>query len=100
MKNVSKGWAFVAMFFSIIGALVVLAVKKKDEFATFYAKQSIVLFLASVIVMVGSWVPVLGGIIDFAGSVILFALWIIGLVYVVQGKKKELPLIGQYSRSF
>ena len=45
----SKIFAFLAIFLGIIGFLIVLIAKKDDAYAMFYAKQSLILFIFSII---------------------------------------------------
>ncbi len=86
---VSEGkiWAFIAMFFGILGFLIVLLAKRDNSYAMYYAKQSLVLFIFSVIV---SFIPIVGWIISLV-------FWVLGWVYALSGKEKPLPLIGQFA---
>ncbi len=88
--------------FSYLGILVLvpLLVEKKDEFVRYHVKQGLVLFLAEIVTPFVAWIPILGWI---AGA-ILWIFWIVftilGIVNVVSGKKKPLPLIGQFAEKF
>ena len=97
-SNDKIAFAFVATFLSIIGFLIAIIAKKDDKYVMFYAKQSLVLVVASVILSVVSWVPILGWIAAIFGSIILVILWIIAWVNALSGKEKETPLIGQYAK--
>lgn len=80
---------------SYIGILVLIPIlcAKDSKFARFHANQGLVLFIIEIIA-----IPVLGLI--FKGwilrilSIICFAFAVIGIVYAVQGKAKELPVLG------
>ena len=81
MAKVSKGWAFLAVFLGIIGFVLAIVLKPKDKYIMFYAKQSLVLVIASVILSVVSWVPILGWIAAIFGSIILVYLIILIFKY-------------------
>ena len=102
MAKNSEGvlWAFLAYLLSIIGFLLVLLLKKDNKFAMYHAKQSLVLFIASVIInVVGGVIPLLGWFIILPlGGVFLLVLWIIGIINALTGKEKPLPLIGQFAK--
>jgi uncharacterized membrane protein len=96
-----KAWAFLAILLSIIGFLLVLLLKKDNKYAVYYAQQSLVLFIAAVIVSIASAVPIIGWfIIAPLGSLLITILWIIGLVYSLSGEMKPVPLIGKFGESF
>ncbi|HDQ15767.1 MAG TPA: hypothetical protein ENN45_01760 [Bacteroidetes bacterium] len=84
---------------SYIGVLclVPLLLKKDDEFVFFHAKQGIVLFIAEVITAFVAVIPTLGWIIAPIAGLIWFILSIIGIVNVLGGNKKELPVLGRYA---
>ncbi len=98
-----KLFAFIATFFTIIGFLITILAKKKSEYVKFYAKQGIVVFIASVIVgLIGwivFWIPILGEIIKTGLSVILLVLWLFSWINALSGKMKETPLIGEYAKN-
>lgn len=85
-----------------LGPLVLVSyiTAKDDPFVKFHIKQGLVLFVGEV----GIWflgmlmwplMPIVG-IINIAFLVLI----IIGIVNVVQGKEKELPLVGSLSKHF
>lgn len=98
-----KLFAFLATFFTIIGFIIVILAKKKSEYVKFYAKQGLVIFIASVIVgLIGwivMWIPVLGWIIKTGLSVILLVLWFISWLNALSGTMKPLPLLDSYTKS-
>ncbi|MCD4760031.1 DUF4870 domain-containing protein [archaeon] len=101
-KNDSKGYAFITTFFSIIGFLIALLAWRKDKYVMHYAKQSLVIFIVSVVggIIGGifSWLPVLGSIISTAISLLVTVLWIFSWIYALSGEIKEVPLIGPYAQ--
>lgn len=90
---------------SYIGILVIIPIlaAKESKFARFHANQGLVLALIEIIggaiLGVLAKIPLLGLIFDIAISLLGLAaliLAIIGIVNVVNGKAKELPIIGKY----
>ncbi len=98
LKQGNQGKNAIALL-SYIGILflVPLLVAKDDPFVKFHIKQGITLFIAGLIIVAISMIPVLGWIIGFVASIILFVFAIMGIINVLTGKKKPLPLIGQYA---
>lgn len=87
-----------------IGPLVLVSyfTAKDNQFVKFHIKQGLVLFAVEVIM----WV--LGSMMMFYSlwmifnlvNLALFVLSIIGIVNAVNGKEKELPVVGQFSKHF
>ncbi len=105
VKNVSKVpgesrfWAFVAYLFGIVGSVIVLLLKKKDAFAMYHAKQSLVLNITWVVVYVaGLFLPFIGWFIIWPlGNLSMIVLWILGVFNALTGRQKQLPVIGQFA---
>lgn len=87
---------------SYIGILVLipLLAVKNDEFVKYHAKQGLVLFIAEIATIFVSWIPILGWLIGFLAGIIWLALAIMGILNVVKGEKKQLPLIGKFADKF
>jgi uncharacterized membrane protein len=100
----TKLFAFLATFFSIIGFVVALVAKRKDKYVMFYAKQSLVVFIVSIIAaIVGGiliFLPILGIVIKVGLDIIVFILWLVSWIYALSGEMKEVPVVGHYGRSF
>jgi uncharacterized membrane protein len=100
----SKLFAFLATFLSIIGFVIALVAKKEDKYVIFYAKQSLVLFIAYVAAWIGSmilvWIPIIGWAIIWLIYVVLFIIWLISWIYALSGQEKEVPIVGKYAKSF
>jgi len=93
----NKIWAVIA-YLGIL-CLIPLLAKKDSPYAQFHAKQGLVLFITGIIVGAVSALPFIGWfIVAPLGSIFVLVLAIIGIVNAVQGKTKELPLIGQFGR--
>lgn len=73
---------------------------QKSSLAKHHVQQGIVLTLTSIAInFVGSAIPVLGWFIILPlGNLLVFILWIIGIVYALQEKQKNIPLIGQFGK--
>ena len=97
----SKFWAFLAYLLGIIGFVLVILVRRRDKFAMFHAKQSLVLFIACVVAWVAariiSFVPFLGKLIDVVIWIVVFVLWLTGIINALKGREKQLPFIGRYA---
>jgi len=87
---------------SYIGILVLIPLfaVKDDEFVKYHAKQGLVLFIAEIATIFVSWIPILGWLIGFLAGIIWLVLAIMGILSVVKGEKKQLPLIGQFADKF
>jgi uncharacterized membrane protein len=92
-KDDSKVFAFIAAFFTIIGFLIAIILKKDDKYVMYYAKQGLVLFIAAVIICIVAWIPIMGGIIAWILWVCLAILWIVTWIYSLSGEMKKTWLI-------
>lgn len=94
----SKLFAFLAYLLNIVGFIIVLLAKRDDKFAMYHAKQSLVLFVAWVVLYVaGLVIPFIGWFIILPlGGILLFVLWVFGIINSLTGNEKPLPLIGKY----
>ncbi len=104
-KDNSKLFAFLSVLLLIIGFILAIIVKRDNKYVMFYAKQSLGLFIAWVIVAViggllKAIIPFVGDVIYGIAAILLIVLWIFGLVYSLSGEMKEVPIIGSYVRSF
>ena len=89
----SKSWAFLGVFLTLVGFLLVLLLRKDDEYAMYYGKLGLVLFLGWVILAVIAVVPIIGWIINVLGSIVLLILWIVAWIAALSGEKKRLPVL-------
>lgn len=82
-----------------LGILVLIPIfaAKESKFARFHANQGLILLICSVIISAVSWIPILGWIVGAVGGLIVFILMIIGIINVVGGRAKELPVVGKYT---
>lgn len=66
----------------------VLNMNDKHEYTTFYLRQTLGLYLVGIVLQL---IPILGWIL----AVVLFAFWLLSLVYAIQGEQKIIPF-GEY----
>ena len=101
-NNILYGILAYGGFLSLI---LYFGIKPKNDFAQFHAKQGVNLFIMEITVSIFGGiiryilsgilhVPFVGTLISLA-STLLWVLSLIGLVYVFQNKKQELPIVGK-----
>lgn len=76
---------------TLIGWIIALVINsnEKDEFASYYIRQLLGLYLLGLIL---TFIPVIGWIL----SIVVFVFWVLSLIGAVQGEKKETPWVGKY----
>jgi len=89
-----KSTAIIA-YITWVGLIIALIMNMdaKNDFAKFHIKQALLLFIFATVL---SWIPIIGWII----GIILFVFWIMGLIYAINGEKKEIPLIGSWAQEW
>ncbi|MDD5039702.1 MAG: hypothetical protein PHY34_00970 [Patescibacteria group bacterium] len=75
-----------ALSYVWILSIVMLIIKKEDEFVKFHAKQGLILFIASFIGVI----PVIGWVVWF----VVVVLMIIGFIKALSGERYKIPVIG------
>lgn len=89
--NDNKVMALLAYLSWLILIPLLVSPAKDSPFVRFHVNQGLILFIANLISVALSFVC-----IGFITSIICFVLMIIGIVNAVQGKAKELPIIGKF----
>ncbi len=79
-----------ALSYVWIISLIMLVVKRNDEFVQFHAKQGVILLIASVF----GFIPVIGWIV----WALAVAGMVVGFVQAWQGKRYQLPLVYGWSQ--
>ena len=74
--------------------LIIAFVAGDKEASKFHLNQSLVIWLAGIVLGVIAIVPILGWIVCVVGEIFLVVCWFIGLIGAIQGTEKPLPLIG------
>ena len=112
MPTINRFPAFLAYFLLIFGCLYVFIFQRKDAFALYHAKQSLLIMLTAliapliwaVLTWLLAWLPFgfLVGITLFslvvATYIFLVVIWLLGMLYVSQTKTKPLPIIGAWAK--
>ncbi|MEM4703204.1 MAG: hypothetical protein QXP53_01840 [Candidatus Pacearchaeota archaeon] len=97
----SKTFAFLAALLSILGFVIAILAWKKDEYVMFYAKQSLVIFIATVVVWILKiplkLIPILGTVIYFLLVIIVVICWILSWVFALSNKKQYAWFLGRWS---
>ena len=76
---------------TLIGWIIALVLnsQEKDEFASYYIRQLLGLYLLGLIL---TFIPLIGWIL----SIVVFVFWIMSLIGAIQGEQKETPIVGKY----
>ncbi len=97
----TKLFAFLGVFLTVIGFIIVYAMKKDNKYAMYYGKQGLVLFIGWmavwVLAMILFRIPIIGLIIIWAMYLVMGLLWVLGMIYALSGKMKPIPVIGQFA---
>lgn len=89
----NKLFASMPYFFSIIGIIVALMVPG-SPFIRFHVKNEMRFLIVSVLSCIPLLVPVLGWAVGGILLTVIAALKILAIIWVLQGKAKDIPLIG------
>lgn len=88
-----------ALSYIWILCLIPLLTKRDDAYCQFHAKQGLVLFIGSFVVMVLGVIPILGWFIVLpVGWLVIILMSILGIVNALQGKQWEMPFFGKYAK--
>ena len=76
---------------TIIGWIIALVINssEKDEFASYYIRQTLGIYLLGIVLSI---IPV----INLIGWIVVFVLWLLSLIASIQGEMKETPVVGKY----
>jgi uncharacterized membrane protein len=104
---VKAGDKNIMAIFAYLWILIVipfLTDAKSDPFVKYHLKQGLALIIFEVIGWFANWfliwIPFLGWLIITLWWLTSIVLAIVGIMNVVNGHEKELPLIGQYAKRF
>lgn len=86
--------AAASYFFPFIGGLVMLAIEKKDRFVRFDAAQSIVFWVAVLVLFPLSYIP----LIKYLYAIAFLISWIFLLYQAWMGREFEIPFLGAIAR--
>lgn len=76
---------------TIIGWIIALVINsnEKDEFASYYIRQLLGIYLLGLVL---TFIPIIG----WLASIVVLVFWILSLIGAIQGEIKETPLVGKY----
>ena len=89
-KNKAMGLLAYILFF------IPLLAAKDSPFAKYHTNQGLVLFICGLISSVVWIIPILGWIVAPILSLVITVFAVIGIINALNGKAKELPIIGKY----
>ena len=76
--------------------LIPLLAAKDSRFARFHTNQGLVLFISAIIFSIVAVIPIIGWIIAPIIGLLITVLAIIGIINALNGRTKELPIIGKF----
>ena len=76
--------------------LIPLLAAKDSRFARFHTNQGLVLFISAIIFSIVAAIPIIGWIIAPIIGLLITVLAIIGIINALNGRTKELPIIGKF----
>jgi uncharacterized membrane protein len=97
-KDIEENKVLAAIGYLWILFLLPLILKPQSQFCKFHAKQSLILFIASLINSVIWMIPVLGWILGTIGSIAILVLVILGLLKALNGEYWEMPYVAEYAK--
>ena len=71
---------------------LVLNSNNKEEYTSFYIRQTLGLWITGIVL---GWIPFL----NFLGGIVIFAFWLLSLIYAIQGDQKTVPF-GEYFQTW
>lgn len=79
----------IVCYIYFIGWIIALILhnNNKTSLGAFHLRQSLGLFLTSLILW---WIPIVGWILN----IVVFIFWLIGLINAIQGEEKPVPIVG------
>ncbi len=87
----------IIAYLTFIGLIIAFVMnnEKKEQFASFHIKQSLGLALTGFSLSFIMVIPILGWVVGFLGFFLLLFLWVVGIINVVNGKEKPVPILGE-----
>ena len=81
--------AYILFFIPLLAA-------KDSKYARFHANQGLILFLGGIISSVVAAIPVIGWIIAPVAGLVITILAVLGIINALNGRAKDLPLVGKF----
>jgi uncharacterized membrane protein len=84
-----------------VSGLVFFLIEKDSKFVKFHAMQSIITFVALIIIMwVAGVIPFVGWAISLLVGILIFVLWIVLMIKAYKGEKFKLPIAGDLAEKW
>ena len=84
-----------------VSGLVFFLIEKDSKFVKFHAMQSIITFVALMIIMwIANVIPLIGWLIAGLVGLLALVLWIILMIKAYQGEKFKLPVVGDLAEKW
>lgn len=82
-----------------LGILIVVPflVAKESKFVKFHINQGLCLIVFAIVLAIVGCFPLIGWLVEMVGGIVCLILMLMGILNVVRGEAKELPLIGKFS---
>jgi len=98
----SEQTACAALSYILIGIIWYFVDKKmqRSAFTKHHAQQGLVVLILALAVHIVYIIPILGWIIGFIGQILVLILAIIGIIYALQNRMDDLPVVGEFGKKF
>ncbi len=90
-EDIEKNKDIAAFSYLWIMSVVVFFLRRNSPFVRYHAKQAMLLFLLSIIVL---FVPIISKLLELG----ILGLMVLGFINAAQGQRKDVPIIGPLSR--
>lgn len=85
----------ILCYFGIL-MLIPFLTRQDSKFIKYHSNQGLLLIILSIISSFITVIPFIGWLLGMIGMIFSFVFFIMGIINVVKGKVKPLPLIGKY----
>ena len=90
----NKLFAALPYFFSCLAGILAGMYVKDSEFIKFHTKVNIQYDIISMIILLFFAIPIIGWIVGAVLMLIVLVCKVISIIYVLQGKAKDAPIVG------
>jgi uncharacterized membrane protein len=97
-QDIDNNRFYAVMSYLWILCFVPLIWRRDSEFATYHAKQGVVLLIAEFFGMMTGWIPLVGFFLSGFIGFILAIFTLFGIINAIDGKYWEMPVIGKYAK--
>ena len=92
----AKTKAIISHLF-VVGWIIALVINmnNKEELASYYIKQNLGIIIMTIGLRVLNVIPIFGPVLWLLGGLVVFAFWLMSLLWSIQGEMKPIPLLGE-----